>query len=47
MLFDQPLMLHDVELQIAHGELAGEADFRNLGAGGRRRRDQDGDKANH
>jgi hypothetical protein len=30
MLFDELLMLDHVELQIAHGVLLGEADFRHL-----------------
>src|SRR5215472_15730888 len=42
MLLDQLLMLHYVELQVTHGELAGEADLRDLrgGRSGKQGRDQ-------
>src|SRR5262249_48046324 len=48
VLLDEFLILHDVELQVAHGELLGQTDFRRLRSGwNRKRRRQQAGKQQH
>ena len=51
MLLQQLVVLHHVELQVAHRELARDADFLRGGGGGKQRYQhsgkQDGDQSRH